>query len=94
MFFRDNIDIDLDIENEILENIDIDIEPKFDIVPCLLWSRPIEMRDNILYLANRRWMHSKMLLTPNPYLIIGWYPLGSGGGPQRAGPMGGTGPWG
>ena len=35
MFFRDNIDIDLDIENEILENIDIDIEPKIDIVPCL-----------------------------------------------------------
>ena len=30
----DNIDIDLDIENEILENIDI--EPKFDIVPCLV----------------------------------------------------------
>ena len=30
MFCRDNIDIDLDIENEILENIDIDVEPKFD----------------------------------------------------------------
>ena len=35
MFFRDNIDIDLDIENEILDNIDIDIEPQFDIVPPL-----------------------------------------------------------
>ena len=38
MFFRDNIDIDLDIENEneILENIDIDIEPQFDIFPPLV----------------------------------------------------------
>ena len=36
IFSRDNIDIDLDVENKILENIDIDIEPKFDIVPCLL----------------------------------------------------------
>ena len=33
MFFRDNIDID--IKNEILENIDIDVEPQFDIVPPL-----------------------------------------------------------
>ena len=36
MFFRDNIDIDLDIENEISENIDNDIEPQFDIVPPLV----------------------------------------------------------
>jgi len=36
LLFRDNIDIDLDIENEILENIDIDIEPQFDIVPPLM----------------------------------------------------------
>ena len=39
LFFRDNIDIDLDIENKILENIDIDIEPQFDIVPPLIHSR-------------------------------------------------------
>ena len=30
----ENVKIDLDIETEILENIDI--EPKFDIVPCLM----------------------------------------------------------
>ena len=40
MFFTDNIDIDLDIENEIFENIDIDIEPQFDIVPPLLHKAP------------------------------------------------------
>ena len=31
-----NFDIDIDFENQISENIDIDIERKFDIVPCLL----------------------------------------------------------
>ena len=30
-----NFDIDIDFENKIPENIDIDIEQKFDIVPCL-----------------------------------------------------------
>ena len=35
-------------------------------------SRPVEMRDDILCLANR-WMYSKMLLTPSTflYLIVG-----------------------
>ena len=28
--------IDIDFENQISENIDIDIERKFDIVPCLV----------------------------------------------------------
>ena len=31
-----NFDIDIDFENQISENFDIDIERKFDIVPCLL----------------------------------------------------------
>ena len=34
--FLKNFDIDIDFENQILENIDIDIERKFDIVPCLI----------------------------------------------------------
>ena len=33
--FLKNFDIDFDFENQISENIDIDIEQKFDIVPCL-----------------------------------------------------------
>ena len=38
--FLKNFDIDIDFENQISENIDIDIERKFDIVPCLLDSTP------------------------------------------------------
>ena len=34
-----NFDIDIDFENQISENIDIDIERKFDIVPCLMVAR-------------------------------------------------------
>ena len=34
--FLKNFDIDIDFENQISENFDIDIERKFDIVPCLL----------------------------------------------------------
>ena len=53
MFSSDNIDIDLDIENEILENIDIDIEPQFDIVPPLLrtWSVRIYWNCNLTFLS-------------------------------------------
>ena len=36
--FWKNFDIDIDFENQIFENIDIDIEQKFDIVPCLPYS--------------------------------------------------------
>ena len=35
MNFLKNFDIDIDFENQISENFDIDIERKFDIVPCL-----------------------------------------------------------
>ena len=38
MNFLKNFDIDIDFENQISEIFDIDIERKFDIVPCLLWS--------------------------------------------------------
>ena len=31
-----NFDIDIDFENQVSENFDIDIERKFDIVPCLI----------------------------------------------------------
>ena len=56
MFFRDNIDIDLDIENEILENIDIDIEPQFDIVPPLKQS----MQPCTEMLLHCKWMNREV----------------------------------
>ena len=34
--FLKNFDIDIDFENQVSENFDIDIERKFDIVPCLV----------------------------------------------------------
>ena len=58
-----NFDIDIDFENQIFENIDIDIEQKFDIVPCLLPMGPEygqythKVYPYILFARIRRFFH-------------------------------------